>query len=187
MTNIQLHIEALLFAAEQSISRDEIKSCVNAVFSMDLNEEELENIIQAITAKYADENMPMELKELAEGFQFLTKKEYAGTLSTLVQQREKKKLSNSALETLAIIAYKQPISKTEIEQIRGVNCDYSIQKLLEKELIVIHGKSEGPGRPLLYATSKMFMDYFGLKSMKDLPQIKDLQVDENQIGNPTEG
>lgn len=187
LDNIQLHIEALIFASEQSITGDELLSCINSVFSSDLKEEGLAAIMNSIQAKYADATLPMELKEIAGGYQFLTKKEFGGTLSILVQQREKKKLSNAALETLAIIAYKQPISKTEIEQLRGVNCDYSIQKLLEKELVIIHGKSDGPGRPLLYATSKLFMDYFGLKSMKDLPQLKDIHTEENQIGTPSEG
>jgi hypothetical protein len=90
------------------------------------------------------------------------------------------------METLAIIAYRQPISKSETEHIRGVSCDYAIQKLLEKELIEITGKSDGPGRPVLYSTSRSFMDYFGIKSVKDLPQLKDIHVDQNEIGRPTE-
>ncbi len=103
----------------------------------------------------------------------------------MLQLKEKKRLSTAALETLAIIAYKQPISKPELEHIRGVSCDYSIQKLLEKELIVIAGKSDGPGKPLLYATSKNFMDHFGLRSVKDLPKLKDIQSAEaNEIGLP---
>ena len=76
------------------------------------------------------------------------------------------------LETLAIIAYKQPITKGEVEHIRGVNCDYAVQKLLEKELIEIRGKSDAPGKPIIYGTSKSFMDYFGINSVKDLPQLK---------------
>ena len=91
-------------------------------------------------------------------------------------------MSQAALETLSIVAYKQPISKTEIEQIRGVSCDYAIQKLLEKELVAILGRSESPGRPLLYGTSERFMDYFGIKSLKDLPKLKDFKEVENEIG-----
>lgn len=186
MENLKLHIEALLFAAEQSITVDEILSCVNSVFNIELKKEDIEKEIQEIQEKFDGAEHAMELREMANGFQFLTKKEYSGTLSTLIQQREKKKLSNSALETLAIIAYRQPITKSEIEQIRGVNCDYSVHKLLEKELIVIAGKSDNPGRPILYSTSKLFMDYFGLRSMKDLPQIKDLSPEENSIGTPSD-
>jgi segregation and condensation protein B len=186
LENLKLHIEALLFAAEQSIGIEEIQTCINAVFNSELSIEDIQKEIDLIQEKFNSSEHSMELREVAIGYQFLTKKEYSNTLSTLIQQREKKKLSNSALETIAIIAYKQPITKTEIEQIRGVNCDYSVQKLLEKELIVIAGKSDNPGRPILYATSKLFMDYFGLKSMKDLPQIKDISSEEISIGIPNE-
>jgi segregation and condensation protein B len=86
------------------------------------------------------------------------------------------------METLSIIAYKQPVTKSEVEQIRGVSCDYSIQKLLEKELVTIKGKAESLGRPLLYGTSGKFMDYFGINHLKDLPQPKDFLPEENQIG-----
>jgi segregation and condensation protein B len=95
-------------------------------------------------------------------------------------------LSQSGLETLAIIAYRQPITKLEVEQIRGVNCDYSIQRLLEKDLIKIIGKAESIGKPLLYATSEQFMNHFGINSVKDLPQLKDIINEENTIGEVTE-
>ena len=88
------------------------------------------------------------------------------------------------MESLAIIAYKQPISKSEVEQIRGVNSDHSIQKLLEKELIEITGRSEGPGKPILLGTSNRFMEYFGLKNLSELPKLKDLAMPENEIGEP---
>ena len=91
-------------------------------------------------------------------------------------------MSQAALETLAIIAYRQPITKLEIEQIRGVNCDYTIQKLLDKELISISGKAESIGKPLLYSTSSLFMDYFGIKDSSELPQINDIQTNENEVG-----
>jgi segregation and condensation protein B len=90
------------------------------------------------------------------------------------------------METLSIIAYRQPITKSEMEHIRGVSCDYAIQKLLEKDLISISGKSDGPGRPVLYSTSQSFMDYFGIKSVKDLPQLKDLHIEQNEIGSSSE-
>jgi segregation and condensation protein B len=91
-------------------------------------------------------------------------------------------LSQAALETLAIVAYKQPVSKSEVEQIRGVNCDYALQKLLEKELVMIAGRSDGPGRPLLYATSDKFMDYLGIRTLSDLPKPKDFKEVENMVG-----
>ena len=115
-------------------------------------------------------------------YQFLTKKKYHPIVNQLQAHRSKKKLSQTAIETLAIIAYKQPITKLEIEQIRGVNCDYTIQKLLEKELITITGKADTVGKPILYSTSSIFMDYFGINSIADLPRSKEVISDNNEIG-----
>ena len=129
---------------------------------------------------------PSAWKRSRKGTSSLTKKDYYPTVSALIQHKAKKKLSVAQMETLAIIAYKQPITKSEIEHIRGVSCDYAIQKLLEKELVAISGKSEGPGRPIMYSTSDSFMDYFGIKSVKDLPQLKDLHLEQNEIGQPSE-
>ena len=113
----------------------------------------------------------------------MTKPAYQASIGILLKQQSKKRLSTSALETLSIIAYKQPVTKSEIEQIRGVNCDYTVQKLLEKELVEIKGKAESIGRPLLYGTSTRFMDYFGINSIKDLPTPKDFSPPENEIGH----
>lgn len=182
----QQHIEALIFASEQSISAEEIASCLSIVLETSYSTVQVREMLESIRIKYEAPQHIMELRELADGFQFLTKKVFSGTLSVLVQQKDRKKLSQSALETLAIIAYKQPVTRIEIEQIRGVNCDYAVQKLLEKELIQITGKTEGPGRPLLYGTSKLFMDHFGLLSLNDLPQLKDIQPGTNEIGISSE-
>ncbi len=186
MKSLTHHIEALIFTAEQGISIHEIQACLKAAYDWEIPADEIAAEIEKLKEKYASDEYAFEIREIAGGFEFLTKKEFHAPVSTLLQIKEKKKLTNSALETLAIIAYKQPVSKTEIEQIRGVNCDYSIQKLLEKELIVIKGKSDGPGRPLLYGTSEQFMDHFGLKSVRDLPKLKDLHIEANEIGIPSE-
>jgi segregation and condensation protein B len=180
------HIEALIFASEQPITGDEVLSCLKTVYGWELKKEQFQSLISELKEKYSSEDHSFELIEIAEGFQFLTKKEYHHVVNTLLQIKAKKRLSTAALETLSIIAYKQPISKSEIEHIRGVNCDYSIQKLLEKELIIISGKGDGPGKPLLYSTSKNFMDHFGLRSVKDLPQLKELHIADNEIGNPSD-
>jgi segregation and condensation protein B len=185
MNPIKLHIEALIFAAEQSISTDEITGCLAAVFGEEVTRDKVIMEIEWLRAKYASDAYSFELVEIAEGYQFLTKKNYQTTLSVLLQQRSRKRLSVAAMETLAIIAYKQPVTKGEIEGIRGVNSDYSIQKLLEKDLIEITGKSDAPGKPVLYSTSKNFMDFFGISSVKDLPRLKDIQATENEIGNVT--
>lgn len=186
MQLLKQHIEALVFTAEQPITTEEIISCLKTVYNWELTKKEVLEVIAELKEKYNHEDFSFEIVEIADGFQFLSKKEYHNAVNVLLQIKAKKRLSTAALETLAIIAYKQPLSKSEIEHIRGVNCDYSIQKLLEKELIVIEGKAETPGKPLLYATSKNFMDHFGLKSVKDLPKLKDLHIADNEIGVPTD-
>ena len=186
MQLLRQHIEALIFTAEQPITMDEIQSCLKTVYGWELKKDQVLEIMSQLKEKYTDEDYSFELIEIADGYQFLSKKEYHTAVNTLLQLKARKRLSTAALETLAIIAYKQPISKSEIEHIRGVNCDYSIQKLLEKELVLIQGKGDGPGKPLLYGTSKNFMDHFGLKSVKDLPKLKDLHIADSEIGNPAD-
>ncbi len=183
MEQVQKHIEALIFASEQSIGVSDIQTLVNNSLSLTLTEEEIIENLNSIKEKYTSDDFVFELIEISNGYQFLSKKEYHELLNQLIIHKEKKKLSTAAMETLAIIAYKQPITKSEIELIRGVNCDYSIQKLLEKDLISINGRSSGPGKPILYETSQSFMDHFGLRNPKDLPQLKDIQSLENSI-NP---
>ncbi len=112
----------------------------------------------------------------------MTKPAYQASISILLKQQSQKRLSTAQLETLSIIAYKQPITKGEIERIRGVNSDYSVQKLLDKALVEIQGKSDGIGRPLIYGTSNKFMEYFGINAISDLPQPKDFSNLDNQIG-----
>ena len=186
MELLKQQVEALIFCSEQSISLDEIKDALLVSFEWEPTDDEVLAVIEEIKAKYKTEEFSFELLEISEGYQFLTKKQYHPVISALIQNKAKKKLSTAQMETLAIIAYRQPISKGEVEHIRGVTCDYAIQKLLEKELIGISGKSDGPGRPILYSTSHTFMDYFGIKSVKDLPQLKDLHVEQNEIGISSE-
>jgi len=186
MNLLKQNIEALIFASEESITLKEISVSLKNTFDWELNDEEILTAISELKEKYSSEEFSFELMEIAEGYQFLTKKNFFDTVSALIQHKSQKRLSASALETLSIVAYKQPVTKTEVEQIRGVNCDYVIQKLLEKELIEIKGKSDSPGRPLIYVTSKSFMDYFGISSVKDLPQLKDIQIEQNEIGQPVE-
>ena len=138
--------------------------------------------IEAINEQLNDTGFAFQIYAIGGGYQFLTKPEYQETVSVYLKQKSKKKLSASALETLAIIAYKQPITRSALEQIRGVGCDYAVQKLLEKDLIEIKGKADTIGRPVLYGTSQKFMDYFGINHIKDLPQLKDFATEENTIG-----
>ncbi len=184
--NPENFIEALIFASERSISLEEINQVLQEVQSKKIKTEKVQAMIEEIRVKYDSLDLALELVYINGGYQFLTRKEYYPVINQLQIQRSKKKLSQAALETLAIIAYKQPITKLEIEQIRGVNCDYTVQKLLEKELINITGKADTVGKPILYGTSGLFMDYFGINSTADLPQLSDLQTESNTIGEQLE-
>lgn len=191
LSSIIPHIEVLIFASEKPLTALEIVELINNAFGF-LEErvtlDQVESCIEGIKEKYNSEFYPFEIRESGGGLQFLTKKEYHKTIAQLNGDKFLKRLSTAALESLAIIAYKQPITKGEIEAIRGVNSDYSVQKLLEKELIIIAGRNEKlPGHPLVYTTSKTFMDYFGINSTEDLPKIKEVladQIVEGTIINP---
>jgi len=183
---IEQQIEALIFASEQSISSKEIREVLKLTFESELTIEAIDQHINTIEAKYAQPQFAIGLVRINEGFQFLSKPTYYPVINQLQIHRSKKKLSQAALETLAIVAYQEPITKLEVEQIRGVNCDYSIRMLLEKELITILGKADSLGRPLLYGVSPLFQDYFGINSKADLPKLKDVISEENFIGSAEE-
>ena len=182
MDQLAQHIESIVFVSEAPISFKEIKSCLEETFETKFKKTALEEAIEELKTKYQAAQFSFEFLEIAGGFQFLTKPAFHNSVGTLLKQNNKRRLSRAALETLSIIAYKQPVPKSEMEKIRGVSCDYSVQKLLEKELIAIVGRSEAPGRPLLYGTSEKFMDYFGLKSLADMPKPKDFKEPDNEIG-----
>jgi segregation and condensation protein B len=191
LSEIIPHIEVLIFASDKPLTSLDIVELINNSFGFleeRISLDQVETAVEGIREKYAAEFYPFEVRESGGGWQFLTKKDYHKTIAQLNGDKFLKRLSNAALETLAIIGYKQPITKGEIEAIRGVNSDYSIQKLLEKELILISGRNEQlPGKPLVYATSKTFMDYFGINSAADLPKIKEVlaeQIVEGTIIKP---
>ena len=175
------HIEALVFASDKPLSSMEITELINNAFGFmeeKLTLEQVMTALEGIVEKYGSEFYPFEVKESGGGWQFLTKKDYHKTVAQLNGEKFLKRLSSASMETLAIIAYKQPITKGEIESIRGVSSDYSIQKLLEKELILISGRNEDmPGKPLVYCTSRSFMDYFGINTPADLPKLKEIFAD----------
>lgn len=181
------HVEAIIFASEKPVTTIDLVELINNALGFMEDRatlDQVESALDAICEKYRSEFYPFQVMQSGGGWQFLTKKEYHSTISQLNGQKFLKKLSTAALETLSIIAYKQPITKGEIEEIRGVNCDYAVQKLLEKELVIIIGRKEdAPGQPLIYATSKTFMDYFGINSPSDLPQLGD--VASQEVVNPT--
>ena len=186
LSTIIPHIEALIFASDKPLTPADIVELINNAFGFmeeRISLDQIEAAIEGIQEKYNAEFYPFEVKESGGGFQFLTKKHFYKTVAQLSGDKFLKRLSNAALETLAIIAYKQPITKGEVEAIRGVNSDYSIQKLLEKELIIITGRNEDlPGKPLVYTTSKSFMDYFGISSTDDLPKIREVLAEQTIQG-----
>ncbi len=182
MEYLTQNIESLIFTAESPITLKEIRSCLETHFETTFKEQTILDCIESLQQRYSDDHFALEIIEVSNGYQFCTKGAYHDIIGQLLKLNSQKRLSKAALETLSIIAYRQPTTKMDIEKIRGVNCDYTIQKLLEKELVAIIGRSDSPGRPLLYGTSDKFMDYFGLKSLKDLPKLKDFTEQENAIG-----
>lgn len=178
------HVEALIFASERPLTQIEMTEILGQALETVIESERIATCLSAIMEKYEASYYPFHLMEVGGGYQFLTKKAFHKTVLKLNGEKHIKKLSSAAMETLSIIAYKQPITKSEVEYIRGVSADYSIQKLLEKELIVITGRNEDMvGKPLVYCTSKNFMDYLGINSPKQLPQLKD--ITDMEIVMPT--
>ena len=182
LSQIIPHIEALIFASDKPLTSAELVELVNTALGFIEDRaslDQVESALEGIKEKYNSEFYAFELKQSGGGWQFLTKPEYHKTVALINADKFIKRLSAAALETLAIIAYKQPITKSEIESIRGVNCDYAVQKLLEKDLVIISGRNENAvGKPLLYATSKSFMDYFGINSADELPKISEVLMEE---------
>jgi segregation and condensation protein B len=174
-------IEALIFAAEEPLSVKQLKAIYEYSAPAGSGEERkieaetIRSIVKELNDEYRAAGRPYRILPIAGGFQFATQKEYADWLGKLRREQGRRKLSQSGVETLAIIAYKQPISKGELESIRGVNCDYVLKTLLEKELITVTGRAETVGRPLLYGTTRDFLKHFGLNEITDLPRPREIE------------
>lgn len=169
---IRAMIEAVLFISAEPVTAADLKAI------SDMHERDLEEILDEIYTDYQGRNSGIILGKVAGGYQFSTNPQHNDWILKLKGTSRKQKLSMSALESLAIIAYKQPITKAEIEELRGVNSDAIIKGLLDKRLIKIMGKKEVPGKPLLYGTSREFLQYFGLNDLSELPTLKDLQRED---------
>ncbi len=165
-------LEAILFVAGEPVDINSFKKAI------ELHETEIKRLLNELIVEYKDRNSGLIIAEIADGYQLITNPDYGTWIKRFKNINQTNKLSQSALETLAIIAYKQPITKLEIDQIRGVNSDGAIKGLLDKRLIKIVGKKESPGRPFLYSTTKEFLQYFGLKNLSDLPPINEFLNDE---------
>ena len=190
MTELKLldnYIEALIFCASNPIKNKEIKKCLEEHFESNFSENEIDDILSSLMEKFSGDQYSFHIIQSAGGYIFKTKEAYHSCLQALIKQKSKKRLSTAAMEILAIIAYKQPITKIMVEKIRGVNSDYGIKRLLEKGLVEITGKSNELGKPLLYSTTEKFMEYFNINHISELPKPKDFSSEENKIGDELEG
>jgi len=165
-------METLLFLSGEPITFATIRDVI------DLPEPEIKMLMDELVMQYRERNGGLFIAEIANGYQMVTNPGYSEWVIKFRSTQLSSKLSMPALETLSIIAYKQPLIKAEIEQLRGVNSDSAIRTLLEKRLIKVIGRKEAPGRPFLYGTTKEFLQYFGLKDLTELPTLKDLVREE---------
>ncbi|MEG8947406.1 SMC-Scp complex subunit ScpB [Rosettibacter firmus] len=177
-------IEALIFAADDPLPSKEIINAIKEIDGPDIEitEEDIEKTVDDLNEKYKQNGNAFVILKIANGYIYATRPEHAKYVGYLSTEKSKRRLSQAALETLAIIAYKQPITKPEIELIRGVNSDYTLNTLLEKNLITIQGRADTIGRPLLYVTTDEFLKYFGLRNISDLPkprEIEEIMKDED--------
>lgn len=164
-------VEAVLFASEAPLTSAEI-----ARASGELSAADVEEAIDQLRQEYESEERAFQIYPLGDGFQILTLPEYAPYLERFDSVTRTNRLSRAALETLAIIAYRQPVSRLDIEELRGVNAAGVLRSLQERALIEVVDRAEGLGRPLLYGTTRKFLDHFGLRSLEDLPRPEDLQI-----------
>jgi segregation and condensation protein B len=179
-TTLKALLEALIFAAQEPLSISQIRTIYQGENSRNdeskqLGVETIQQVIKDLNNEYGKIGRPYRIVQIADGYQFATSSDYAGWIGKLYREQGRRKLSQSGVETLAIIAYKQPITKAEIEKIRGVNCEYVLKTLLEKELLTVTGRADSVGRPLLYGTTKEFLKHFGLNSIIDLPRPREIE------------
>jgi segregation and condensation protein B len=168
-------IESLLFVADEPLSVRKIKQIIE-----DSEESSIRQILAELKEEYTQSNRAIQIVEIANGYQFATRPAYADWVNKLIQSNTKFRLTKPALETLTIVAYRQPVMRAEIESIRGVDSGGVVQTLLEKKLIRVTGRKEVVGRPLLYGTTPEFLDHFGLRNLSDLPTIEEV-VPESEI------
>jgi segregation and condensation protein B len=172
-------IEALIFGSDEPLTArqvvDILGSGENGGPRIRMKDEEVLVAIREMNAEYVQAGRSFRIIQVAGGFQFATMPDYAEWLGRMVKEKAKRKLTQATLETMSVVAYKQPVTKPEIEAIRGVNADYAIQKLMERGLITIVGRAATAGRPLLYGTTKDFLKHFGLNDLSELPKPREIE------------
>lgn len=181
--NFDKIVEALLFSTDEPLSLEKISGVLTFV-----SQEQVKAIIDQLNQKYTDNGHTFRIREIAGGFQVYTLPEYALWIENLWEKTRWQRLSRPALETLAIVAYRQPIVKGEIDKIRGVQSDGTLRTLLERDLIEIKGREKSPGRPLLYQITDKFLSFFGINDLKELPQLEELKtvLEAENISGPDE-
>ncbi|NQT27126.1 SMC-Scp complex subunit ScpB [candidate division KSB1 bacterium] len=170
MDKIQGIVEALIFASDEPLPLKQIQDLID-----DVKPSQIKNTVDTLNHDYKQTGRAFQIVESAGGYQMVTRDSYSQYLRKLFQKKIKSRLSQAALETLSVIAFKQPVSRVEVDAIRGVNSDGVVHTLLERKLITITGRAEGAGRPLLYATTKGFLRYFGINDVSDLPKPRELE------------
>ena len=187
MENIYKNIiEALIFSSDEPLTNAEIIKAIKGIDGEDseISSDDINSAVDLLNQEYETSGRAVKIVKIAGGYLFATREEYAKYIGYLSSEKTKRRLSQAALETLALIAYKLPFTKPELESIRGVNSDYILATLLDKKLITISGRAETIGRPLLYTTTDEFLKYFGLNSLSDLPkprEIEEIMQDEDFI------
>lgn len=164
-------IEALLFTSDKPLTIEQVKNVLD-----NLDAQEIRAELFAMNQEYEADNRGIRITEIAGGFQMITAPQLAPFLKKLYKQRNVERLSKPALETLAIIAYKQPLTRSDIESLRNVNIDGVMKSLTDKDLIRVTGRKKAPGRPKVYGTTRQFLEHFGLKSLDELPKIENFST-----------
>ena len=168
---LQQYIEAVIFASEEAVTLQTIRQ----VTGRDLDSAGFQSIIEKLNAEYAETGRTFHIHRIAGGYRFLSRPEFSDILKKLLAPNVRRRLSQSILEVLAVIAYNQPVTRGEIQQIRGVSPDYAIDRLLLRGFIEVRGRADSPGKPLQYGTTKEFLDLFHLSSLKDLPKLREIK------------
>ncbi|NMW20090.1 MAG: SMC-Scp complex subunit ScpB [Chlorobiaceae bacterium] len=168
---LQQNIEAVIFASDEAVTLHTIRQ----VTGRELDSAEFQMIIEQLNAEYAETGRSFHIQRIAGGYRFLSKPEFSDILKKLLAPKIRRRLSHSILEVLAVIAYNQPVTRGEIQQIRGVSPDYAIDRLLLRGFIELRGRADSPGKPLQYGTTKEFLDLFHLSSLKELPKLREIK------------
>jgi len=175
---LQQQIEAVIFASEEAVTLQTIRQ----VTGRNIDSDEFHAIIERLNAEYAGSGRTFHIHRIAGGYRFLSRPEFGEILKKLFAPEIRKRLSRSILEVLAVIAYNQPVTRGEIQQIRGVSPDYAIDRLLLRGFIEVRGRADSPGKPLQYGTTRDFLDLFHLSSLKELPKLREIKeiLQENE-------